>query len=269
MSIISDLNISPDKKLGQNFLVDKNIIGVEIREADVSDKDTVLEIGAGYGALTLELAKVAKKVIAVELDSELAEILQDRLTDQNITNVEIIQGDILKVEIPPFDKCVANIPYQISSKIVELLGRLGKYSVLIMQREFADRLVAKPGEKNYSRISVLAQYHFDSKFLRKVGRKCFFPAPKIDSAIIRLLPKKIKAKVSDEAFFFKFVRAAFIHKNQKLWKAISHSKREMELDKDVLKKMGHELSLADVRVRTMDIDQLAKSSEEMLVLVGK
>ena len=102
-----------------------------------------------------------------------------------------------------------------------------------------------------------------------MGRKCFFPAPKIDSAIVRLLPKETKAKVSDEAFFFKFVRAAFIHKNQKLWKAISHSKREMELDKDVLKKMGHELSLADVRVRTMDIDQLAKSSEEMLVLVGK
>ncbi|MBW6462006.1 MAG: 16S rRNA (adenine(1518)-N(6)/adenine(1519)-N(6))-dimethyltransferase RsmA [DPANN group archaeon] len=269
MSIISDLNIRPDNNLGQNFLVDKNIIGVEIREAEVSDKDTVLEIGAGYGALTIELAKVAKKVIAVELDSELAEILQDRLTEENITNVEIIQGDILKVTIPPFDKCVANIPYQISSKIVELLGRLGKHSVLIMQREFADRLVANPGEKNYSRISVLAQYHFTPKFLRKVGKKCFYPTPKVNSAIIKLLPKETKAKVLDEEFFFNFVRAAFIHKNQKLWKAISHSKREMELDKDVLVKIGHSLSLADVRVRTMNIDQLALSSCEMMVLMGK
>jgi len=266
MSDIHDLCIRPAKKLGQNFLVDKNIVKLEIKEAEVSADETVLEIGAGYGALTLELAKIAKKVIAVEIDDELVPLLEKRLAEEGLKNVDIICEDVLKAEMPPFDKCVSNIPYQISSKIIEMLGKYGKFSVLIMQKEFAERLVAQPGEKNYSRISILAQYHFIPVFVRKVGKKCFYPVPKIDSAIVKLYPRKVKPFVSDEKFFFQFVKAVFIHKNQKLWKAVSHSKREMEVDKKILSELGKKLTDADVKVKDLDIDRVAAASNEMHAL---
>ena len=263
MSDIHDLCIKPMKKLGQNFLVDKNIVKLEIKEAEVSADETVLEIGAGYGALTLELAKTAKKVIAVEIDDELVPLLEKRLAEEGLKNVDIICEDVLKAEMPSFDKCVSNIPYQISSKIIEMLGKYGKFSVLIMQKEFAVRLVAQPGEKNYSRISILAQYHFIPVFVRKVGNKCFYPVPKVDSAIVKLFPRKVKPFVSDEKFFFQFVKAVFIHKNQKLWKAVSHSKREMELDKKILSELGKKLTDADMKVKDLDIDRVAAASNEM------
>ncbi|MCK4808744.1 MAG: ribosomal RNA small subunit methyltransferase A [Candidatus Aenigmarchaeota archaeon] len=266
MSDIHDLCIRPAKKLGQNFLVDKNIVKLEIKEAEVSADETVLEIGAGYGALTLELAKMAKKVIAVEIDDELVPLLEKRLAEEGLKNVDIICEDVLKAEMPPFDKCVSNIPYQISSKIIEMLGKYGEFSVLIMQKEFAERLVAQPGEKNYSRISILAQYHFIPVFVRKVGKKCFYPVPKVDSAIVKLFPRKVKPFVSDENFFFQFVKAVFIHKNQKLWKAVSHSKREMEVDKKILSELGKKLTDADVKVKDLDIDRVAAASNEMYAL---
>ncbi len=266
MSDIHDLCIRPAKKLGQNFLVDKNIVKLEIKEAEVSADETVLEIGAGYGALTLELAKNAKKVIAVEIDDELVPLLEKRLAEEGLKNVDIICEDVLKVEMPPFDKCVSNIPYQISSKIIEMLGKYGKFSVLIMQKEFAERLVAQPGEKNYSRISILAQYHFIPVFVRKVGKKCFYPVPKVDSAIVKLFPRKVKPFVSDEKFFFQFVKAVFIHKNQKLWKAVSHSKREIEVDKKILSELGKKLTDADMKVKDLDIGRVAAASNEMHAL---
>ena len=267
MSEIHDFSIRPLKKFGQNFLVDKNIIGLEIKEAEVSADEIVLEIGAGYGALTAELAKKAEKVIAVEIDRDLALILEKKLDEGGLKNVDVIREDVLKADIPSFDKCVSNIPYQISSKIIEMLGRCGKFSVLIMQKEFAERLVAQPGEKNYSRISVLAQYYFIPVFVRKVGRKCFYPVPKVDSAIVKLYPRKTRPEVIDEKFFFRFVTAVFIHKNQKLWKAVSHSKREMEVDKKILSELGKKLSDADVKVRMLDIERLARAADEFYNLV--
>ncbi len=266
MSDIHDLCIRPAKKLGQNFLVDKNIVKLEIKEAEVSADETVLEIGAGYGALTLELAKNAKKVIAVEIDDELVPLLEKRLAEEGLKNVDIICEDVLKADMPPFDKCVSNIPYQISSKIIEMLGKYGKFSVLIMQKEFSERLVAQPGEKNYSRISILAQYHFIPVFVRKVGKKCFYPVPKVDSAIVKLFPRKVKPPVSDEKFFFQFAKAVFIHKNQKLWKAVSHSKREIEVDKKILSELGRKLTDADMKVKDLDIGRVAAASNEMYAL---
>ncbi len=269
MSEIQDYCVKPVRKLGQNFLTDKNIVAVEIREAEISSKDTVLEIGGGYGALTFELAKVAKKVVSVEIDRDLADVLEERIAKDDVKNVEIICGDALKIDVPAFDKCVSNIPYQISSKIVEMLGRYGKFSLLIMQKEFAQRLVAEPGDKNYSRISILAQFHFVPVFVRKVGRKCFYPSPDVDSGIVKLFPRVKKVKVCDEKLFFKFVTAVFIHKNQKLWKALSHSKRDMVMDKKVLSEIGRKLTDADVKVRVLDIERLARAADEFYGFVKK
>ena len=140
---------SATKRFGQNFLVDKNIVDKEVRESGVSDKDIVLEIGPGHGALTRKLASSAKKVYAVELDKKMIESLRCGL--EGIDNVEIIEGDFLKTKVPDFDMCVSNIPYNISSGVIEVLGGLGKGGVLIVQKEFCERLVACPGSKNYSR----------------------------------------------------------------------------------------------------------------------
>ncbi|MEA3229749.1 MAG: 16S rRNA (adenine(1518)-N(6)/adenine(1519)-N(6))-dimethyltransferase RsmA [archaeon] len=269
MNYVRDFFIRPVKKHGQNFLVDKNIIRLEIDEADISKNDTVLEVGGGYGALTFELAKKAKKVIVIELDDSLVSILETRIEKEDIKNVEVIHGDALKIDFPDFDKCVSNIPYQISSKVVEMLGKYGKFSLLIMQKEFAQRLVAVPGDKNYSRISILTQFHFVPVFVRKVGRKCFYPSPSVDSGIVKLFPRAVKVKVCDEKLFFRFVTAVFIHKNQKLWKALSHSKRDMKMDKAVLSEIGRKLTDADVRVRVLDIERLAAAADEFYGFVKK
>ncbi len=266
---IKKFSITPEKKHGQNFLVDKNIISIEIDEAGIDEDDTVLEIGAGYGALTIEIARKAKKVIACEIDGGLVSILEKRIQDEGISNIDIVEGDFLKEEIPRFDKCISNIPYKISSRIIERLSGFGNECILIMQKEFAKRLVAEPGEKDYSRITILSNFYFIPVYLRTVGKGCFFPSPKVDSAMVRLVPRNKYPDVSDTDFFFQFIKAVFIHKNQKLWKAVSHSKRELGLTKEELKNYGKSLEYSDHKVKDLDISRLAKSSDELKALIER
>ncbi|MBW6451832.1 MAG: 16S rRNA (adenine(1518)-N(6)/adenine(1519)-N(6))-dimethyltransferase RsmA [DPANN group archaeon] len=256
-------NVFPKKALSQNFLKDKNIIDKEIAIANINENETILEIGPGLGALTFEIAKKAKKVIAIEKDKDLVKILKTKIKYENIDNVEIIEGDILKTEIPAFDKCISNIPYQISSKITELLGKQQKLSILIYQKEFAERLVAKVGSKNYSRISILAQYHFKPKISSSVSKKCFYPIPKVNSAIVVLEPRKDKPTINDVKLFFNLVRGLFTHKNQKVSKAFEHSKREFAIDKKRLKEISKNLKWADMRVRDLDTEKLAEIANDL------
>lgn len=256
-------SIIPKKYLGQNFLRDESVIEKEIALADIKKTDTVLEIGPGLGALTRFIAGKAQKVIAVEKDSALADMLEKNLKDENIANVEIIRGDILKEKLPHFDKCVSNIPYQISSKITELLGRKHVPSVLIYQKEFAERIVAKNGSKNYSRISVMSQYFFNPKIEHIVGTNAFYPQPKVNSAIVTLSPRKDRPKVIDEELFFRLVRGLFAHKNQKVSKAFEHSKREFNLDKKKLRETGRSLKFANMKVRDLYIENLAEMANQI------
>ncbi len=252
------------KRLGQHFLVDKNIIQKEVALAEIKPAETILEIGPGVGFLTSELLKYAKRVTAIEMDKNLAKILEKELPDKKL---QIICADALQIDFPEFDKCISNIPYEISSKIIIKLGKYKKPAVLIMQKEFAQRLAAKPGEREYSKISVMSQYYFDSEIVHIVSKKSFFPVPKVDSAIVRLMPRSESFKkslgITDEEIFLKTIHALFQHKNMAVRNAIIHSRREFGFDKDTAKKIAENISLKDAKVRTLDLAALAKVSGEI------
>ena len=257
--IFKKYNIRPDKRLGQHFLVDKNIIKKEVELAGIKPDETILEIGPGLGFLTKDLLCRAKHVIAIELDARMAEVLE---SECGCECLKIIRADALDVDFPAFDRCVSNIPYEISSQIIAKLGRYGNPAILIMQKEFAERLAAKPKDKIYSRISVLSQYYFNAELLGAVSKNSFFPAPKVDSAIVRLIPRTAAQKkalgVEDEEFFFAVARALFQHKNQSIRNAFIHSRGEFGLEKDAAKIISGKFSGADRKVDSLSIKELAE-----------
>lgn len=212
--------IKPARSKGQNFLINEKIYDDLIKAADLQPTDTVLEIGPGLGFLTAKLAKQVKKVIAVELDDKLASYLQTGIDAQNRDNVDIINGDILKVNLEsllvgPY-KIVANIPYNISSLFLRLfLSAVNKPEllVLMLQKEVAERIVATPPDMSILAVSV--QYYSDAEIVRLVKAGNFWPEPKVDSAIIKIKirPNEIK---QDDKKFFQIVRIGFSAKRKML-----------------------------------------------------
>ncbi len=194
------------RRLGQHFMVDERILQEEVECADVSDKDTVLEVGPGMGALTKHLVERAGKVIAIEKDRALGMMIRDTFPD-----VELIEGDAMKVEWPSFNKMVSNIPYRISSPLTfRLLEHDFDVAVLTYQKEFAERLVAYAGEMAYSRLSVMAYYRAEMEYLETIPRNAFKPQPKVESAIVRIRPRKEPPfYVEDEKLFEDVVRTLF------------------------------------------------------------
>jgi 16S rRNA (adenine1518-N6/adenine1519-N6)-dimethyltransferase len=203
------------KSLGQCFLEDRNILRLEARLADVKGK-RVLEIGAGDGRLTKALIENnPKKIYAVEKDPRFASMLK-------MDNVEVIEGDFLEIELPDVDVVIGNIPYYISSDIIFSLKRIKfEKAVLMVQKEFAQKMVAKPGEKNYGRLSVTSQIHFQVSLERTVPARLFRPVPKVDSAIITLRP----TGASLDEFEENIIRYLFQHKNKTVRNALLDSKK--------------------------------------------
>lgn len=204
-------------KFGQNFLIDPNIAQLEVNYADVKKNDIILEVGPGKGIITNILAKNVKKVIAIEIDKKLVESLKKNLP----SNVNLINSDILKLDfedLPKFNKVVSNLPYQISSPFTfKLLEYKFDLAVLVYQKEFAERIVAKPGSNKYSRLSVNVYYKSECIFLRTISKNAFYPVPKIDSAIVKLIPRITPAfSVENENFFKNFVNILFSHRRKKI-----------------------------------------------------
>ncbi|MDD5340483.1 MAG: 16S rRNA (adenine(1518)-N(6)/adenine(1519)-N(6))-dimethyltransferase RsmA [Candidatus ainarchaeum sp.] len=206
------------KSLGQCFLEDRNILRLEAQLAKPEGK-TVLEIGAGDGRLTEALLQLKpKKIIAVELDPKFASLLREKFAGQP---VEVLEADVLKAELPPADVIVGNIPYYISSDIVFRLKDMRfEHAVLMVQKEFAEKMAAKPGDGNYGRLSVTAQLNYGVRLERKVLRHLFRPVPKVDSAIIILKPSGITLT----AFQENVIRSLFQHKNRTVRNALISSK---------------------------------------------
>lgn len=235
LSTLRRYGLRPQRAKGQHFLIDKRFIEREAEYAGVDKKDTVLEIGSGVGNLTEVLARRAKKVMAIEKSLVFVKILKDL----GLENVEVIHGDALKLTLPSYDKCVSNIPYQISSGITEMVLKGGKTSVICYQREFALRLLARPGSEHYSRLSVLAMFYSEPKILEEAPRGLFYPPPKVDSLLVRLVPKEAPFPADD--FFWTLVKACFMHKGQVVRNALSHSSAFVGLEKARIKNAGEEV----------------------------
>lgn len=214
--ILHRFKLRADKKLGQNFLIDENIVRNIVTAAELSDKDTVLEVGPGIGTLTQGLAESGASVVAVELDKRLLPVLDTTL--EGYDNVRIVNGDILQVDIMQtvgvyeFKVC-ANLPYYITTPIIFALleKRLPMERLVAMvQKEVAERMAAKPGGKDYGALSVAIQYYTEPEIAFIVPPSSFIPAPSVDSAVIVCKRReKPPVEVCDEALFFRVVKAAF------------------------------------------------------------
>jgi 16S rRNA (adenine1518-N6/adenine1519-N6)-dimethyltransferase len=203
--------------LGQHFLIDTAVIEREISYATLTPDDIVLEIGPGKGALTQQLAQKAREVLAIELDQKMIDYLSGRLPN----NVRLIKGDAVKLDftrLPRFTKVVANLPFWISSNItIKLLDYHFEKAILIYQWEYAKRLTAGPGSKDYGRLSVLIAYKTQCRLLERIPRSSFAPPPEVDAAIIELIPRSKPAfSVKDEAFFFNLTHKLFSHRRKKI-----------------------------------------------------
>ena len=226
MTLLREHGIKLSRRVGQQQVIDVSILERMVDYAELSRDDVVLEIGAGIGNLTLLLAQRAGKVIAVERDKMLVRVLKKRL--ENHPNVELLCGDALRIRLPKFKKVVANLPYSISSDITfRLLEHKFELAVLMYQREFAERLVAKPGSDDYSRLTVNVHYRASAELLDEVPPAAFFPQPKITSSIVRLRPREPPFEVRDEQIFSNVVRALFQHRRQRVRNALYHSFEEV------------------------------------------
>ena len=241
--ILNEYGIKLNKNLGQNYLIDKNKRDQIIGFGNITKKDVVLEIGTGIGTLTIELAKKAKKVIAIEQDKKICEILANRLKEEKIDNVELINDDALKVEFPKFNKIISNLPYQISSPITfKFLNYEFDLAILMYQKEFANRMNGKVGTKDYSRLSAMLYFKCDVEKLTDVSCESFIPKPQIDSSVVKLTPKE--NKISDEDFetYSKFTKALFQHRNKKIKNALIDSRHIIgNIDKKILKRRLNEI----------------------------
>ncbi len=260
--ILNRFKLRADKKLGQNFLIDENVVHQIVAAAELSEADTVLEVGPGIGTLTQGLAESKARVVAVELDTRLLPVLATTLNGYD--NVRVVHGDILKVNImeevgaPSFKVC-ANLPYYITTPIIFALleKRLPMERLVAMvQKEVAERMAAQPGGKEYGALSVAIQYYTEPKIAFIVPPTSFIPAPAVDSAVIVCKRReKPPVEVCDEGLFFRVVKAAFSLRR----KMLSNSLKNMGIKSEQVAKW---LELAGVdgkrRAETLSLEDFAK-----------
>ncbi|MCJ7614250.1 16S rRNA (adenine(1518)-N(6)/adenine(1519)-N(6))-dimethyltransferase RsmA [Candidatus Bathyarchaeota archaeon] len=221
-----------------------------VEYASLTEDDVVLEVGAGFGFLTQLLSGECKKVIAVEVDPQLVSFLRKQL--RNLKNVDLVEGDILKASLPAFNKVVSAPPYSISSPLLfRLLETKFDLAVLILQKEFAERLAAPVGSKDYGRITVTIYYRADVELLDAVSRKMFYPPPDVDSMMLRLKPRDPPFHVDDEAIFFELVRTLFTQRNKKVRNALISFLRKRELSKEDAVELADSTVYSAKRVREL------------------
>lgn len=257
------------KSKGQHILKNPLLIDTIIEKSGIKSTDIILEIGPGTGNLTKKLLEAGKSVIAVELDPRMVLELQRRFQGTVFSNrLKVIQGDVLKCDLPYFDICVANIPYQISSPLTfKLLAHrpLFRCAVIMFQREFAMRLVAKPGDTLYCRLSVNTQLLSRVSHLLKVGKNNFRPPPKVDSSVVRIEPRKPQPSVSFKEWDG-LVRICFNRKNKTLGSIFRQKSVLSILEKNYKTLQALQLSqngsLEDTEI-AMDVSTLGNAGEEL------
>ena len=217
-------NFEYKKSLGQNFLIDKNIINKIINSIDLKEESLIIEIGPGSGALTKELVKLNANIISFEIDTRLKSEL-DKLCNEN-GNLEIIYEDFLKINLKEFLKqkeyknlyFVANLPYYITTAIINKITEESNPNemILMVQKEVADRFSAHPNTRDYGSISVFLQYNYDISKVVLVPKTCFYPSPKVDSVVIKFETRENKVKALNEEKFYKLIKDSFQFKRKNL-----------------------------------------------------
>jgi 16S rRNA (adenine1518-N6/adenine1519-N6)-dimethyltransferase len=249
--LLNKYNIRPSRRFSQNFLISDEVL----RFMASYGRGKVLEIGPGLGFLTEKLAKVCDKVIAVEKDSNLVSILKK---EYDFDNVEIVNEDFLKFEDKNFDTIVSSIPYAISSEITFKLFEMNfETATLLYQKEFARRFISKPGEDDYSRLSVMSKIYSEIEVLRDVPPSAFYPEPKVWSSIANI---KLDKKFEVNQVFEDTVRALFTHRNKIVHKAIYHSRDIFGKSKE-FKLSLDKIPYKDRRVYTLDIFEIKDISD--------
>jgi len=264
------------KSFGQNFLTDTNILQKIVDTAEIDDQVNVIEIGPGIGALTEFLAERAAQVMAFEIDHRLVPILADTLRD--FDNVTVVNEDILKVDLaqhiqnfknPDLPiKVVANLPYYITTPILMHLIESGipfSEFVVMMQKEVADRISAKPNTKAYGSLSIAVQYYMTAKVAFIVPRTVFVPAPNVDSAILKMVRRPEPAvAVEDEKFFFKVSKASFTHRRKTLWNNLTGYFGKTDEIKDKLTKALDQAGLSpSVRGEALGLEEFASLADAL------
>jgi len=263
INMMRKYGIRPKRRLGQHFVIEPRLIKEMLMAAEISKNDIVLEVGAGIGTLTQALAEKCKRVIAVEVDRKLIGALNEVAMKEG--NVDVVHADILKYKPPSeVNKVISNIPYNISSPFTEmLLKRLNfEVAVITYQLEFARRLYASPGDDNYSRLTILAYYYAEIRPIKVIPPACFFPRPDIFSELVLIKPKEEKPFIlSNEEFFFTFVRELFSQRRRVLRHALQHVFKNLNIDTSILPSLERDLSsILRERVEKLDPETLAKIS---------
>lgn len=281
--ILNKYKIQADKSLGQNFLIDDNIVEKIICSANISKDDLIIEIGPGLGVLTNRLLEEANNVIAVEIDKRMVSILQDRFYN-NINNkfnnkLEIINDDILKIDLAKMIankksetniknvKIVANLPYYISTPIIMKLleNRLDIDEIIVMvQKEVAERLTAKTGERLAGAITYAVEYYAEAESIIKVPKESFIPSPKVESEVIKLkVRNKPKIDVKNEKFLFSLIQKSFMQRRKTLLNALVNN--HIIQNKADVEKMWKELGINNnVRGESLTLEQFGKIADYII-----
>ena len=267
---LAEYGLTPRKRWGQHFLVDGNILNKIVQAADISREDTVLEVGPGLGEMTLVLARQAKKVVAVEIDTKLVEVVRRKTA--SCPNVEIIGSDILKVDFRELTgkdrrpiKVVANLPYQISTPLLfRFIEERETFSTLtlMVQKEVAERMVAPSGGKDYGPLSIFVQLFLDLSVRFSVKPSCFFPPPRVDSAVVRLTWKDTPVVGREEEDWFRnVVRGCLGYRRKTLLNALKHSGLGLPEDAEGrMEKVGID---SRRRPETLAIDEFVRLSRAL------
>lgn len=275
IALLKKYNFHFQKKFGQNFLIDANILEKIIKEAEITKDDCVLEIGPGIGTMTQYLAENAREVIAVEIDKNLIPILEDTLSAYN--NVTVMNKDILKVDINKLTeeknggkpiKVVANLPYYITTPIIMGLfeSQVPLDSITIMvQKEVADRMQVGPGTKDYGALSLAVQFYAKPEIVLSVPPSCFMPKPNVGSAVIRLIRHKEKpVNPKDENFMFALVRASFNQRRKTLVNSLVNA-GNLAVTKDRVMEALEKMEMsATIRGEALTLAQFAKLSDLLM-----
>ncbi len=273
--VINKYRFAFQKKYGQNFLIDSNVLKSIVDAAEITKDDFVLEIGPGIGTMTQYLCEAAGQVVAVEIDRMLIPILQDTLSEYD--NVEIMNQDVLKVDIKSLAqqknggkpiKVVANLPYYITTPIIMSLfeSEVPIESITIMvQKEVADRMQTGPGSKDYGALSLAVQYYAEVKVMFHVSASCFMPKPNVDSAVIKLTRHtRPPVEVQNEKLMFQIIRASFNQRRKTLVNGLKNS-MELNFSKDEIVEAVHGIGKAEtIRGEALTLEEFAELSNQFM-----